>query len=130
MKLKEIDMRKILVISTICVLFLSAGIVYGAPIHDAAQKGDYNTVERLLKSGVPVDTKNNFGKTPLFITCDYPTGTIGVARLLLKWGANPNIVDSQGSNPTDAAKFNGKTEMLNLLMKHGGKYHRKAPWNP
>ena len=123
-------MRKFLAIITLFAVFLSAGVVYGDPIHDAAQKGDYNTVERLLKSGVPVDTKDNLGRTSLYITCEYPTGTIGVAGLLLKWGANPNIVISQWQNPTDAAKFNGKTDMLKLLMKHGGKFHRKAPWNP
>jgi ankyrin repeat protein len=121
--------RKFLLIVIMMIMFSSAVVVYGAPIHDAAAKGDWNTVESQLKTGVPVDLLNQQGRTPLFIAAGY--GHLGVAKLLLKWGANPNLVEKSGSmNPTDAAKFNGKTNVDELLRKHGGKYHYKATWNP
>jgi len=120
--------RKIYSASIVMVVLLSAGLAFAAPIHDAAAKGDYNKVESLLRTGVAVDTQNERGQTAMNIAAGY--GHYGLVNLLLQWGANPNIVDKNGFNPTDAAKFNGKTNVDELLRKHGGKYHYKASWNP
>ncbi|MEI7995350.1 MAG: hypothetical protein WCH01_10660, partial [Methylococcaceae bacterium] len=60
------------------------------------------------------------------------SGQYAVADLLLRSGANPNLVEKNNGNknPTDAAYYNGKTAVYQLLKKHGGKWNYKASWNP
>lgn len=62
-------------------------------IHRAAQKGDCNEVERLLKGGTDVNTRTHGSMTPLHIAAR--KGHIKVARLLIDNGAN---IDAQNGD--------------------------------
>jgi len=59
----------------------------------------------LNTSGVDVDAKNNYGKTPLHIAAG--VGNWQVVRLLLKSGADPSLTDQQGYTPGGLAYKRG-----------------------
>ena len=42
-------------------------------------------------------------------------------QLLLKWGADPNFLEGESTTPTKIARSNDSIEILDLLIKHGGK---------
>ena len=64
-----------------------------APIHSAARRGNLNRVKALLNQGVPVNSRNEGGYTPLhFATYSGPV-RVNVAQELLRRGAHvpPNL---------------------------------------
>lgn len=66
--------------------------------HLAAQNSDLKTCEALLRAGVPVDLRDDFGRTPL--RCAY--NSLDCTRLLLRWNADPNATDTNGNTPFHA----------------------------
>jgi len=76
-------------------------LMYLASIHYPSNKrrlnaswGRHETIEALLSAGADVNIKGEFGHTPLMnaIINDHT----GMIKLLLKHGANPNLIDSEG----------------------------------
>ena len=51
----------------------------------------------------------------------YPSSTRGVAELVIDSGADMNTKDDKGRTPLDLAIQQKKTEIADLLRKHGGK---------
>ena len=41
--------------------------------------------------------------------------------MLISKGADMNVKDNQGNSPLDLADANGRTEIVELLKKHGAK---------
>ncbi|KAL1266474.1 hypothetical protein QQF64_002149 [Cirrhinus molitorella] len=75
-------------------------------------------VEKVLKKGVPVDSMNHLGQTPLF--CASLLGFASVAEKLLQYGANPNHRCNDGSTPIHAAVFSSNPWLLSSLLDAGG----------
>ncbi|XP_073685337.1 uncharacterized protein tex14 [Garra rufa] len=75
-------------------------------------------VEKVLKKGVPVDSMNHHGQTPLF--CASLLGFASVAEKLLQHGANPNHRCNDGSTPIHAAVFSCNPWLLSSLLDAGG----------
>ncbi|CAB0044252.1 unnamed protein product [Trichogramma brassicae] len=82
------------------------------PLHIICDKYyDVNFVELLLKIAddqhqtVQVDAQDYQGRTPLFLAIE--NGRMKVAELLLRRGANPNLVNAYGSTP------------LHVTIQHG-----------
>jgi hypothetical protein len=75
----------------------------------------------LLEDGADLDKKNNAGQTPLFLACEL--GHTDIAKLLLDFGANPNLVlDDNGHTVLHyLAEIDWKVseEIINLLCKSG-----------
>jgi ankyrin repeat protein len=42
------------------------------------------------------------------------------AALLLEAGADPNLGDHSGLRPVHVAAYNGRVDLLTLLLRHGG----------
>jgi ankyrin repeat protein len=84
------------------------------PLHWAAQLGQTNVVRWLLehKADPSAIAYNNF--TPLFLTTN---GTI--AKLLLKYGSDPNKIDSWGKTPLQNAAELGHKEVANAILETG-----------
>ncbi|KAK2871029.1 hypothetical protein Q8A67_023556 [Cirrhinus molitorella] len=68
--------------------------------------------------GVPVDSMNHLGQTPLF--CASLLGFASVAEKLLQYGANPNHRCNDGSTPIHAAVFSSNPWLLSSLLDAGG----------
>ncbi|KYQ94489.1 hypothetical protein DLAC_04795 [Tieghemostelium lacteum] len=68
------------------------------PIHLAAQFGDLNTIERLLKAKAKINVQTPDGATSLLIAAQI--GNVLAVDLLLKYNADPNIqMATDGSFP-------------------------------
>ena len=70
-------------------------ILYGgsAPMHYAVRTNPA-VVHRFIKMGAPLDSLDDCGQTPLMVCRN-----AAIADLLLRAGANPNIVDAQARTP-------------------------------
>jgi len=74
----------------------------------------------LLDLGVPVDRPDDNGTTPLHQAARL--GRLGVARMLLRRGADPNAFDAHfGENPLNLAVSNHHIGVAALLLEHGAR---------
>jgi ankyrin repeat protein len=73
-----------------------------------------NIIKQLIKEGKDINEKNQFGKTPLMLAIE--KHNIGLVKLLLIAGADPNIKDKSGYTAFCKAIFSqGYEQNLNLL---------------
>ena len=82
-------------------------------------KADVETVKRYLSSGADVNKRNKFGGSLLHIAS--VQGDKPLVRLLIANGADVNAKSISGRTPLDGANKNNKSEIADLLRKHGGK---------
>lgn len=81
----------------------------------AAATGNTAAVKQLLESGARVNGVNRFGRTALQVMM---MGNVPVAKLLLNFGADPNIRDrSTGDTPLHDAARTGFTHTVRLLVQ-------------
>lgn len=81
----------------------------------AAATGNTAAVQHLLESGAQVNGVNQFGQTALQVMM---MGSLPVAQLLLKHGADPNVRDrSTGATPLHDAARTGFTDTVRLLLQ-------------
>ena len=87
-------------------------------IYNAAGLGNIEAVKQHIAAGTDVNVKNVGGVAPLHIAAD--RGHKEVVALLIDKGADVNAKNDEGKTPLDSAEY--KTEIADLLRKHGGKY--------
>jgi ankyrin repeat protein len=86
----------------------------------AIEEEDYEVVSELVDDEVVGEliTDENFknykGETPLIVAIK--TGNYGIVELLLEYGANPNIQDSDGNFPFNLALENREFDIAELLF--------------
>ena len=91
-----------------------------ADLISAAQEQKVDLVRTILKSGVDVNAKTEYGATALFFACD--RGNRELVKLLLDAGAEPNTTDTfYNSTPVDWAVQKGFNEIVVQLLKSGAK---------
>ncbi|CAI8017368.1 Protein TANC2 [Geodia barretti] len=87
-------------------------------LHDAAERGDVEAVERLLSTSVNINSRTeDEGDTALLVAS--LRGHVEVVRLLLKAGAAVFIPDKDGLSPLYVASQEGHTEVVDVLVKAG-----------
>jgi ankyrin repeat protein len=101
------------------VIVLSGSVLAASPaaIIDAVQNDDRAQVSELLKQHVDVNAREDDGSTALAwaaVRCN-----AGIATLLLKAGANPDLTNEQGIGPLYLAVTNGSTGIVRLLLENG-----------
>ena len=87
------------------------------PIHEAAFEGNNREVERLLDSGVPVDSLNENRETALFRACQSKSRP--TIELLLKRGANLDAIDNRGETVLLRAVRAGDVPLSTFLISKG-----------
>ncbi|MEL6106442.1 MAG: PQQ-binding-like beta-propeller repeat protein [Planctomycetota bacterium] len=85
-------------------------------LRQAASAGELETVEACLTAGVPVDSANAYGVTPLLLAADHKH--IDVAKRLLDAGANPGTRDRfYGFTPMAWALNRQQFDLVTALAK-------------
>lgn len=87
------------------------------PLHQAAEVGDANQVQRLLSKGADVNARDGAGFTPLFYAAH--KGHIQVSEILVAGGANVNAKDSYDNTPLHYAAVSGRYDVCKLLIAKG-----------
>lgn len=97
----------------------------GIGITPAAEKGYLEIVKELLETtNISVNHTNNLGWTTLIeaiILNDGKERQQEIVRLLLEYGANPNMPDKYGVSPLTLAKEKGYQKIVDLLVAAGAK---------
>lgn len=88
-------------------------------IVSAAWDGDYELVIALIKKGVNINVRNEYGETALIAACDQ--GYYGVVKLLLESGADVNEKNHDGDNALDIANFQHHGDIEQLIVSFGAK---------
>ena len=83
----------------------------------SVNKSCEEVVELLVAHGAPVGALDHTGKSPLRLACE--RGHVGVARVLLRAGASPELRGEEGVNPLHTACSRGEAEMVKLLLDAG-----------
>ena len=96
------------------------------PLVYAAREGHKKIVELLIADGADVNAKDDDGGTPLHSLANNAAtrpvrGHKEVAEMLIAKGADVNAKTISGRTPLDIADKNNKSEIADLLRKHGGK---------
>lgn len=106
---------------SLIIVLLSASLVFADPGEDllvAARRGQLAEVTKLLAAGAPIEAKNQYGATPLYLAVF--NGHTEVAKLLLEKGANPNVTDTfYKSSVLDSALQKQKAEIVKALIASG-----------
>ncbi|HEX4229885.1 MAG TPA: ankyrin repeat domain-containing protein [Bryobacteraceae bacterium] len=108
-------------------MLLDAGVPINArfasgstALYDAALKGDNRIVDLLAGRGSDVNERETAsGTTPLYAAAAF--GREQAVAILLLWGADPNLVGSNGKTPLHAAESNGYREIAVRLRAAGGR---------
>ncbi len=85
----------------------------------AARNGHVEIVDILLKRDIEVDTRSEWGNTPLLLAVPY--NQTRVAALLLQNGANVNAKNELFNTPLHMAAARGLVEMASLLIEQGAR---------
>jgi hypothetical protein len=92
----------------------------GEDLHTAARRGQLAEVKKLLDAGAPLEWKNQYGSTPLFMAVFNRHAE--VALLLLEKGANPNVTDTfYKSSLIDGALQKQLTDVVKAMIAKGVK---------
>jgi hypothetical protein len=90
----------------------------GEDLQVAARRGQLAEVKKLLDAGAPLESKNQYGATPLYLAVF--NGHTEVALFLLEKGANPNVTDTfYKSSILDSALQKERAEIVKALIARG-----------
>jgi hypothetical protein len=90
-----------------------AGAAAGSPLVTAAESGDLQRVDQLLRSGTSTEQTDARGRTALLVAT--LRGDATMVRRLLAAGARADVVDESGDTPLAAARRQGLSELVSLL---------------
>ena len=87
----------------------------GAPLLTAAESGDLDGVDQLLRRGIGTEQTDARGRTALFVAT--LRGDLPMVRRLLAAGARVDVADADGDTPLAAARRQGSAELERLLER-------------
>lgn len=89
---------------------------------DGARRNNVEQVQRALAAGIPPDSADHNGATPLLLAV--AEGAIGTAQVLVRAGANVNASDTRRFTPLMAAAFRGSEPLVEMLLRNGADVFR------
>ena len=114
-------------------------------IHSVTHSSDYSALLYILcQPDIAVDERDNMGLTPLHWAAQQ--GDVSSVEVLLKFGANPNVVDRNGLTALHWAASSGNVNCISQLLEAGAdvramnkdylkaeemadRYNNKESWN-
>jgi uncharacterized protein len=90
----------------------------GLSVIPASERGHVDYVRRVVKTGIDVNHVNDLGWTAMLeavILGDGSTAYQQIVRILLDAGADPTIVDKDGTTPLQHAEARGQREVAQIL---------------
>ena len=87
-------------------------------LFDAARRGDLNAVRRQIMLGADLNSRDEYGQTPLIYAVDH--GRDGVVNVLLVSGADPNARTRTGWTPLMYAARDGRPARVAELLLAAG----------
>jgi uncharacterized protein len=99
------------------LLILSLSPCLGAPIHDAARRGDLEAVAKLLDQGTALEARDETGETPLLAASR--AGRPELVAVLIKRGADIGVRNDRGLTALHAAAYTGNFEVARELIQAG-----------
>jgi len=92
------------------------------PVVDTCTGGENPEIVHLLvQAGVDLNKQRRDGRTALHIAEEW--GSPDFLRMLLKFGANPDIKDSEGNTALDNARKARRSTNVKILLQGGAKIH-------
>jgi len=88
-------------------------------LHAAAAKGDATEIERLVRAGAPIDTRDSRARTPLHVATYMQQPD--AARALMRLGADPNALESRQYDIVTIAAVANDVPMLKVALDGGCK---------
>ena len=88
-------------------------------LHAAAAKGDVAEIEKLVKSGAPIDPRDGRARTPLHVAAFVQKSE--AARALLRLGADANALEAQKYDIVTIAAVADDVPMLKVALEGGCK---------
>jgi uncharacterized protein len=88
-------------------------------LHAAAAKGDNAEIEKLVKSGAPIDARDGHARTPLHVAAFMHKPD--AARMLIQLGADANALEAQQYDIVTIAAVGDDVPMLKAALASGGK---------
>ena len=95
----------------------SADSFFKTPLHNAVTAGNYEIVKLLLNNNAYVNSENKDKNTPLY---NGVLKNVKICSILLKHGADPNIVNAYNESAVYRSVTRGSTEICKLLLQYGG----------
>jgi uncharacterized protein len=80
----------------------------------AAERGDATSAALAIRAGANLETRDERGRTPLLLAATHDR--LGVARLLVYLGADPDALDNQHDTPWLVTGVTGSVDMLEELL--------------
>lgn len=107
------------------------------PLHWACLSGDHKIIALLIKNQANVNACNRLMRTPLHYACQLSddffeatnsnngeSDTLGIIKLMLKYGANPNIKDKSGKYAYQHSKDEGVLLFLKSRTNEDDEYEK------
>jgi len=92
----------------------------GSGTPDLTTVPDNYTVEFLVNKGADINVKDNYGRTALHYSAEIGTSS-QLVKFLLSKGLDINAKDKEGKTPLTIAKEHQNNDIVELLIKYGGK---------
>ena len=108
-------MKKVIGILALCFTVLVAN-AQESDVFSAARSGDIEFLETYQAKGLPLDTANSKGFTPLILAVY--NQQVKAADFLLNKGADVNAKDLSGNTALMGAIFKGYNDVVSLLLKN------------
>ena len=92
------------------------------PLNTSIRLFDTTKFIRLSKEeGIDLNQLDEFGETPITTAIMEDIADIRWVRILLKRGAEVNVLDSDGDSALDLARYKQREDLIELLLKYGAK---------
>uniref|UniRef100_A0A6B2L7T6 NAD(P)(+)--arginine ADP-ribosyltransferase n=1 Tax=Arcella intermedia TaxID=1963864 RepID=A0A6B2L7T6_9EUKA len=69
-----------------------------------------------MENNASIYLLNNFGESPLYMSCSY--GNTNIVQTLLKIDSNLDLASNDGTTPLNIACYNGNDEVVQLLLRN------------